>query len=215
MYNFKYVSKKAAADGKHELIEIINEVQDCVRDDFDFTFRFDFIGSSSRNMITYDPDSNIGFDFDVNLEINDYDEKYDPKEIKHILMNAFNRVIIPYDYSYCENSTRVITIKKIDRLRSRIIQSCDFAIVHNYINNSGTKLQQYIRFNKRQNQYNWEMQSRGYYTEEKADWLSKNGHWQEVRNRYIEKKNYNEITSKKSSALYAETINEIHMKYKN
>lgn len=213
MYNFKYVSKKAAADGKHELIEIINKVQDCVRGDF--TFQFYFIGSSSRNMITYDPDSNIGFDFDVNLEVNDYDKKYDPKEIKHILMNAFNRVIIPYGYSYCENSTRVITIKKIDRLRSRIIQSCDFAIVHNYINNSGTKLQQYIRFNKRQNQYNWEMQSRGYYTEEKADWLSNNGHWQEVRNRYIEKKNYNEIKSKKSSALYAETINEIYMKYKN
>lgn len=33
----------------------------------DFTFQYTFIGSSSRNMITYDAKSNIGFDFDVNI----------------------------------------------------------------------------------------------------------------------------------------------------
>ena len=52
MHDFCYVSKKEAAPVKAELLDIIHEVQDIVRDDF--TFQFTFIGSSSRNMITYD-----------------------------------------------------------------------------------------------------------------------------------------------------------------
>lgn len=49
MHDFCYVSKKEAAPVKAELLDIIHEVQDIVRDDF--TFQFTFIGSSSRNMI--------------------------------------------------------------------------------------------------------------------------------------------------------------------
>lgn len=59
MHDFCYVSKKEAAPVKAELSDIINKVQDIVRDYF--TFQFTFIGSSSRNMITYDRKSNIGF----------------------------------------------------------------------------------------------------------------------------------------------------------
>ena len=51
MYHFDYVSKKEAAPYKAGLIELLNKVQDYVRDEF--TFQFTFIGSSSRNMITY------------------------------------------------------------------------------------------------------------------------------------------------------------------
>ena len=65
-------TKKEAAPVKAELLEIIHEVQDIVRDDF--TFQYTFIGSSSRNMITEDIKSNIGYDFDVNLEVNDDEE---------------------------------------------------------------------------------------------------------------------------------------------
>lgn len=213
MYNFEYVSKKNAAKVKIELKEIIHKVKDCVSDDF--TFRYDFVGSSSRNMITHDPKSNIGFDFDVNLEVNDDKQEYSPGEIKNILINAFNKVIRSHGYDKCENSTRVITIKKIDRRNSRIIHSCDFAIIHNYTDDSGKKRQQYIRFNKNNNNYTWEMQTSEYDTKKKSDWLKRNDHWSEVRDRYIEKKNCNKIVSKKSRSLYAETINEIYMKYFN
>ena len=48
MYHFEYVTKAEAAPVKKELIAIINAVQDLLRDHF--TFRFDFIGSSARNI---------------------------------------------------------------------------------------------------------------------------------------------------------------------
>ena len=45
---------------------------------------------------------------------NDDDDRYDPGEIKHIMMDAFNAVVRRYGYGYCEDSTRVFTIKEID-----------------------------------------------------------------------------------------------------
>lgn len=91
MHNFTYVTKKEAAPIKATLIEVIKQVQDAVRDDF--TFQYRFIGSSSRGMITQDTKSNIGFDFDVNIEVNDDNENYSPEEIRIIIRNALNKVV--------------------------------------------------------------------------------------------------------------------------
>lgn len=121
MYNFRYVTKKEFLPVKKELIEIINKVQDIVRNEF--TFRYDFIGSASRNAITIDEGSNTGFDFDVNIRVNDDDENYSAEEIKCILIQAFNRVVGNYGYDYSEDSKRVITIKVKDRDYSRILHS--------------------------------------------------------------------------------------------
>ena len=78
MHDFRYVTKKQAQPIKDELYQILYMVQDLVRDNF--TFSFTPIGSSSRNMITCDAKSNIGFDFDINIEVNDDNEDFEPKE---------------------------------------------------------------------------------------------------------------------------------------
>lgn len=207
MYHYDYVSKNQAAPYKKELIEIIKKVQDEVRDNF--TFQFTFIGSSSHNMITFDPTTNIGFDFDVNLEVNDDDENYSPDEIRTILRNALTRVSRQYGYDKCEDSTRVITIKTIDYWHSRISHSCDFAFVY-----EGKDGQQYIRFNKETGNYTWEFQKQPYkYLEKRADFLKKNGHWNEVFKVYLDKKNNNDDPDKHSRSLYAETINECYSRH--
>ena len=72
MNHFEYVSKSKYMPVK-ELIINKNQVQDELREQF--TFDYKFIGSSSRNMITYDPETNKGYDFDINIEVNDFDEK--------------------------------------------------------------------------------------------------------------------------------------------
>ena len=80
MHDFRYVTKNEAKPIKEELYQILYEVQNLVRDHF--TFSFTTVGSSSRNMITYDTKSNIGFDFDINIEVNDDEENFEPKEIR-------------------------------------------------------------------------------------------------------------------------------------
>lgn len=207
MYHYKYVSKKEAAPYKAELIELLTKVQDYVRDKF--TFQFTFIGSSSRNMITYDPQTNIGFDFDVNITVNDEDENFSPEEIRIILHQAFSHFMFNYGYNKCEQFTRVITIKDTNTWLSRIEHSCDFAIVY-----EGQDGQQYIRFNEERQYFSWEFQKQPYKElVSRADYLKENGHWDEVRDIYLDKKNSNDNPDKHSRSLYAETINECYRRY--
>lgn len=208
-HDFQYVSKKEAAKVKNVLIEMIHEVQDIVRDNF--TFDFWFVGSSKNNMITYDLKSNIGFDFDVNIQVNDDDKEYFPDEIKHILRLAFDKVVRKYGYSYCEDSTRVLTIKFIDYRCSIILHSCDFAIVYNCEDGK----QRYIRYNKKQQFYSWEFQQNPYQLlSERIELLKKNKLWNELRDYYIEKKNRNVNPDKRSRAILAESVNEVCQKNK-
>lgn len=207
MHDFRYVRRKEAQPIKDELYQILYEVQNLVRDKF--TFSFKPIGSSSRNMITYDAKSNIGFDFDINIEVNDDDENFEPKEIRTTIRNAIDRVAPRYGYKYCEDSTRVLTIKKVNTFTSRIIHSCDFAIVYNC--NGGR--QQYICFNKENNYYFWEYQGKGFIDlDKKIDWLKNKKLWKKLQDYYIEKKNSNENPDKHSRSIFAESINEMCQK---
>jgi hypothetical protein len=207
MHDFRYVAKNEAKPIREELYQLLYEVQDLVRDYF--TFKFTTVGSSSRNMITYDANSNIGFDFDINIEVNDDDENFEPKEIREIVRNAINRTASRYGYKNCEDSTRVLTIKKVDTSHSRIIHSCDFAIVYN----CGDGRQQYIRFNKDNNYYSWEYQGKGFVgLEKKMDWLKRENLWGELQDYYIYKKNCNDNSDKHSRSIFAESINEMCQK---
>ena len=205
MYDFQYVPRAEYQPLKNQIIQILNEVQDEVRDDF--TFQYHFIGSTKRKMITRDMKSNIGFDFDVDLTVNDDEEDYDPDEIRNILRNAITKVSRRYGFTKCEDSTRVITIKMTNPWRSTIEHSCDFAIVYG---------NQYIRFNKGTQTYTWEYQSKNHNDiEKRADILKKNGYWDEVRTVYLDKKNCNTNPDKHSRSLYFETINEVYKRYLN
>lgn len=207
MYDFRYVTKNEAKPIKKELYQLLYEVQDLVREHF--TFKFTTVGSSSRNMITYDANSNIGFDFDINIEVNVDDENFEPKEIREIVRNAINRAASRYGYKNCEDSTRVLTIKKVDTSYSRIIHSCDFAIVYN----CGGGRQQYIRFNKDNNCYYWEYQGKGFVgLEKKIDWLKEENLWGKLQDYYIYKKNRNDNPDKHSRSIFAESINEMCQK---
>ena len=72
MHNFEYVPNEEWELIRKELFEIIHRLQDEVREKF--TFQYHFVGSSKRNMITRDCNSNTGFDFDVNIQVNDPNE---------------------------------------------------------------------------------------------------------------------------------------------
>lgn len=210
MYNFTYVDKAIWAPVKKDIECILHRVQDLVR--HRFTFSYAFVGSASRKMITCDWDSNVGFDFDINIYINDDENHYSAQAQKEIIMHAVNRVAWLYGYSPCENSTRVIKIKVKDRACSRIDHSCDMAIVHDYIDKKGRKRQEYIRFNKGNGTYMWVDQSKGFNLEKKIRWLKEQSLWNEVRDTYLYVKNINVDVDKHSRSLFAETINVVCMR---
>lgn len=208
MKEFVYVTEREAKKVKKELIELINLVQDEVRNQF--TFRYDFIGSASRNMITYDKNGNTGYDFDVNLRVNDDEEEYSAKEIKDILRAGFDKHVKRFKYDFTEDSSRVITIKVKDTKNSKILHSCDFAIVYDCEDGR----QQYIRYNKNQSSYTWEYQPKGFYRlPERIELIKENSLWNELRDLYLENKNKNNNPKKKSRSIFAESVNQIVNNY--
>lgn len=210
MHDFVYVTKASARPVRDELIQIIHQVQDIARPYF--TFQFRPVGSSSMNMITFEQKSNIGFDFDFDLEINDDDENYSPDEIRHIMKNAIDQVAPRYGYKHCEDSTKVLTIKRVNTFTSTIEHSCDFALVYNC--RDGRK--QYIRFNKKNGNYTWEFQGQGFKNlNNKITWLKRNRFWGELQDYYIDKKNRNNNPDKHSRSILAESINEMCQKMKS
>ncbi|MDE7105357.1 MAG: hypothetical protein K2O36_05695 [Ruminococcus sp.] len=204
MYNFTYVSKKEAAPYKEEIIKLIQTVQKEIKKHF--TFRFDFIGSSSRNMITCEKNRNIGYDFDVNIEPNDPDENYNAGEIRTIIFEAIRKHMQKFGYSKIENSTSVITIKAIDRKNSRIEHSCDFAIVFS----CGDGRKQYIKYNKRINKYSWEYRGNNYNIDDKLKWILSNNFKLELCERYLNYKNRNNNPEKHSRTIFAEAVNDLY-----
>jgi len=203
MKKFEYVSKKEYQPVKNKLIELINLVQKEVKNSF--TFRFDFVGSASRNMITREIDGNIGYDFDVDIRVNEKNKKYSPVEIKNILINGFNKHNSLFEYDNSEDNKKVITIKVKDKEESKIIHSCDFAIVKDYIDANGKLCQKYIHHYKSTNTYQWQEQpEEDYLLQKKVEWIKKKRKWFKVRKLYLEKKNTN--NGKKSISLFAETI---------
>lgn len=217
-HDFKYISKNNEEVKKayQDIISMLREVQNIVKDKF--TFRYDVVGSYKRNMITYDAKSNIGFDFDFNIKVND-DDNYSVKEIKEvILMNAFRKVVAKYGYENPENSTRVITIKKVNKKKSTILHSCDFAIVNNYTDEDNNECQEYIHFDKKKNRYYWNEQSVGYYMlPEKIEWLKSGDDgaecWKELRDLYILKKNSNDNPNVHSRQIFAIAVHEMCVRY--
>lgn len=212
MHDFEYVPNHEWQPIRDELFEIIHRLQDEVRDNF--TFQYHFVGSSKRRMITRDRNSNIGFDFDVNIEVNAPDKDYSAEDIRNILHMGLDRVTNPYGFSifgydYTEDSTRVLTIKVKDKAHSRILHSCDFCIVYECEDGR----QRYIRYNKKQNSYTWEYQPKGYMElPAKIEWIKKQRLWQQVRDHYIYKKNTNDNPNKHSRAIFAETVHEVWQK---
>lgn len=213
-HDFYFISKNNPKVKRtyKDILNMLKEVQNLVRKKF--TFRFDVVGSYKRNMITYDAKSNVGYDFDFNIEVNDGNDRYTPKQLRDILRNAIGTVCVKYGYDFPEDSTRVLTIKMKDRKNSSILHSCDFAIVNNYIDDEGYEGQEYIHYDKSYSNYTWCEQPNGYYMlPDKIEWIKENDLWEIMRNLYIEKKNKNDNPNVHSRTIFAMTVHEICQRY--
>ena len=80
MYHFEYLTRAKRAEVKEPILKLITEVQKDLKKQF--TFQYKFSGSDELNMITCDPKTNTGFDFDINIEVNDPNNNFSAKQIK-------------------------------------------------------------------------------------------------------------------------------------
>lgn len=206
--SFEYVPKGEYQPFKLEVDGILREVQKYLRKNKILTFQFNLIGSAGRKLITRVKNGNKGFDLDYNIVIQKIlNEKYeDPKLLKEIFVKLFNRYFDD-SYDYSEDSTSVITIKKLNANRNKIICSVDFAIVSYYEDDDGKERQEYVRFDKNTNTYSWALRKVAADHRYVENLIKDNGLWQNVKKLYLENKN--KEPDKKSRIVYYQTLDTI------
>ena len=104
-HDFKFISKHSpqVKSAYSDLMEIISLVHDDLRKQY--TFQHKPVGSYSRDMITYDAKSNIGFDFDINIYPNDEENRFTAKQIKLLFKQSLDKFAHRYGYDFAEDSS--------------------------------------------------------------------------------------------------------------
>ena len=206
---FEYVPKREYQPFKLEVDEILRKVQKFFKKNKILTFQFNLVGSAKRKLITREENGNKGFDLDYNIVIQKiFDEDYEnPKLLKETFINLFNEY---FDDSYdnAEDSTSVITIKKLNAKRKKILHSVDFAIVNYYEDEYGRERQEYIRFDKNTNTYSWALRKVATDHRYVENLINENNLWQDVKYLYLANKN--KEPHKKSRIVYYQTLETIY-----
>lgn len=207
---YEFISKTRVQPVKEMLDGIIRKVQTELRKE-GITFQPALVGSAGRNLVTGVVSGNSGFDFDYNLILKKCSFN-EPEDIKDIFIRTINKVIKGTAYSNAENKTQVITIKVVDKKNSKILHSCDFAIVNEY-DDGNDFYQEILIKNKNNNTYVWNKRPFAKNYSSKISNIISNGLWPELKEEYLKLKNKNNDPEKKSFSLYFEALNNVYNKY--
>ena len=196
---FEYVPKSEYQPFKFEVDEILKSIQRDLRE----------IGSAKRKLITRVENGNQGFDLDYNIVIQKvFNNRYNnAKLLKQKFIDLFNKYFDD-SYDYSEDSTSVITIKKLNAQRNKVLCSVDFAIVSYYEDEEGMERQEYIRFDKNTGNYSWALRKVATNHRHVEDLIKENNLWEDVKDLYLNNKNKEPY--KKSRIVYYQTLETIY-----
>lgn len=209
---YRLVSKSKYRPVRVELEGIIHEVQKIMKKEYGYSFQYQLIGSGKNHLITTIEKGNEGFDFDYNFIIAPPREGYHYKAdvVKQQFMQAVKKALVGTKYTDPKDRTSVITIKVVDKKNSRILHSCDFAIIyydHSQIKNGYL----YLKHLKKENTYTFEYRSSSDNIKQRLARIKQNGRgWKMVQDEYLTLKNINKDEDKSSSSLYLEAVNNVY-----
>ena len=206
---FEYVTKSEYQPFKLEVDEILKSIQRDLRENGILTFQFNLIGSAKRKLITRVENGNQGFDLDYNIVIQRiFNNRYkNAKLLKQKFIDLFNKYFDD-SYDYSEDSTSVITIKKLNAQRNKVICSVDFAIVNYYEDEEGMERQEYIRFDKNTGNYSWALRKVATNHRHVENLIKEKDLWEDVKDLYLNNKN--KEPNKKSRIVYYQTLETIY-----
>lgn len=213
---YKYVEdkaflKRAYSDCADTVNRLVQELKK-----YDIETKMYIVGSKPRNMVTQNERGKIDFDF--NLELVSVPDITDCRSIKETVMEAFNHILSDEGLGNCQDSTSAITTGDMwFKQGNQTKFSIDICIVRRYRG----KLQRLIRHKTgwvQNDQWVWETVKSSNKVQEKAEYIKKCHEWEEVRERYLKKKNmyltrndYNH----NSFTCYVEALNEVYYMIKN
>lgn len=208
---YEFVPKSELNPVKDQVEGIINMLQDSMRV-FGVTFTFKLVGSGGKHLVTRVVNGNTGFDFDYNLGIQK-DGDLSAKDLRLKVKRELERLLQGTGYSTVSSGKQSMTFKFIDHDNSRIVHSCDFALVNDYVDEVGDSIQEILIWQREDDTYIWNKRPYAKNHSDKLSNLKANGLWQEVKDEYLKIKNNNQDREKKSFSLFFEAINNVYNRY--
>ena len=155
------------------------------------------------------------YDLDYNLLVMKADDEYrDLRLLKDTIRNALNKAVGGMFFSDAQDSTSCLTALLHFKDTPNVEFSFDVAIIKKNPNGN------YMRLIHNKNvytlgwdQYTWNEVPNSHQVKDKADKLKKKGVWQEVRDKYLEKKNMYlswQDRNHPSFVVYVEAVNEVY-----
>lgn len=210
---YEYVSKRECKPYREEIEKIIRRAQVIMKKRYDTTFQYYLIGSAKRHLVTKIKNGNRGYDFDYNLILQKSDLWENPKKLKQQFMSAFSEAVNGTRYKTPEDSSSCMTTKVVDKKNSKIICSCDLAIIY-YDDDDINEGYKYLK-NWKNNRYSFEKRNVSVDAERKLDKIFEyEDGWNMVRDEYLKIKNKNKDVNKKSFVLYFESIHNVYNQLK-
>ena len=172
------------------------------------TFSFNLIGSGGKKLVTQNAEE--AFDLDYNLIIQKDKQGLidDPKRLKNIVRNAFDRVLRENveGYSGSKNSKSVISVVFADGIKRTF--SFDVAI---YVEADNGYMYKLIN-DKNTGRYIWNQLPKSKNYEEKMQAIKENGEWEDFKYTYLELKNkyLRSGNNVKSFSVFLEALNKFY-----
>ena len=177
--------------------------------------RMSVVGSKKRGLITQDEKEPIDYDFNLWIESADnLNYVNNPRELKGIIINAFNEVLEWNDWETCDDSTSAITTKqRVLKNGNKTPFSIDVCIVREDGRGNWYRLIHRKTGFTAYDQYSWQLGPTTREIFNKEEYL-KSGYWMRVREAYLDKKNMyltrQEMENHPSYNCYIEAVNEVY-----
>lgn len=192
--------------------EIMQQLCHNLKVDHDIGAQFYPVGSGAKNLITQN--ANQPVDLDYNLEIVRCDDFDDGKTLKECARKAFDKALNQRYQWNCQDSTSTLTARQIRPgfghptfsidvcITCQDEDGCHYRLIHEKTG---------LTYNDR---YYWNKAPQSRRLLEKAEYIRKNGRWEQVREQYIRIKNLHlsrgETKDHPSFTCYAEAVSNVY-----
>ncbi|HKM33874.1 MAG TPA: hypothetical protein VJY54_03930 [Lachnospiraceae bacterium] len=213
MYNW-VTDKEFLKQSYSECSDIVNHLVQHLKK-YGIGANMSVVGSKLRKMVTQNDKQPIDFDF--NLVITEAEDINNGRKLKETIRIAFNEVLKANGWRDCEDSRSALTTKqRVLKQGNKTAYSIDICIVKVGYGGELHRLIHDKTGNSWMDQYYWNLAPNSGDLRKKEEFL-KPDYWIDVRETYLEKKNYylrQNDHNHPSFICYIEAINEVYYKVK-
>ena len=196
--------------------DIVNQLVQSINNDSVMTVKACLVGSGAKNLITQNENEPIDLDYNLCIVSTKSINMLDSRAIKEYIRKQFNKVLSSNGWGDCQYSTSAFTTeKRVFKKGNQTAFKIDIAITCKYLNNWQRLIHQKTGLVILDGYYWNEVKDSGR-LEEKVRALKSEDLWDEVRDTYLEKKNFylcKNDHNHPSFIVYVETVNQIYNKY--